>query len=71
MSFGSEQVDGEIALAGVGQQLLGSGDVLLALRQLVADVGGVERRVEVVGDSPVPGEDLLDHRVAVDDQRIA
>ena len=62
-----EQIDRHPGLAGIGEELLGGVEILLALRKVLG-VGGVERRVQVVGDSPVAGQHLLDHRVAVDDQ---
>ena len=63
-----EQVDLEVLLAGLGEQRLGGLDVLLTLRQVVADVGRVERAVEVVGDAAVAAEHLVDHRLTVDDE---
>ena len=55
-------------MAGLREQRHRGRDVLLALRQLVADVGRVERAEEVVGDAAVAAEHLVDHRLTVDDQ---
>ena len=54
-------------MAGGLEQRLGLLDVLSALGQRTV-IGGIERRVHVVGDSALARQHLLDHLRAVDDQ---
>ena len=55
-------------MSGLLQKRLRLLGVVLALRELVARVRGIERRVDVVPDEPVAGEALLHDLRAVDEE---
>ncbi len=54
-------------MPGLGEELLGAGDVLLALREVVCETRIVDA-VEVIADRAVAAEHLFDHLLAVHSQ---
>ena len=64
---GGDQLDVEaIGVARLGEEFLGFGNVLLALRELGEVL--TQRPEHVVADGAEAGEDLFDHLIAVDDE---